>query len=70
MVRMEFDPVKEFLRQKRVKGLLSLDEFSAALERLTVEEMERVQDIEIMYADREKKVKQDLEVMKYHADNE
>lgn len=49
--------MKEFLRQKRVKGLLSLDEFSAALERLTVEETERVQDIEIMYADKERKVK-------------
>ncbi len=43
----EFEPQKELLRQKRVKNLLTLEEFTAALERITVEETERHQDIEI-----------------------
>lgn len=70
MVKSEYEPVKEFLRQKRVKGLLSLEEFTAALERITGEESERIADIEILYADKEKQIKQDLQVMKYQADNE
>ncbi len=37
----EFEPQKELLRQKRVKNLLTLEEFTAALERITVEETER-----------------------------
>jgi len=43
----QFEPQKELLRQKRVKNLLTLEEFTAALERITVEETERHQDIEI-----------------------
>jgi len=41
MLIEEYEPQKEFLRQKRVKKLLSLEEFTAALERITVEETER-----------------------------
>lgn len=37
----EYEPQKEFLRQKRVKQLLTMEEFTAALERITVEETER-----------------------------
>jgi len=60
----EYEPQKEFLRQKRVKNLLSMDEFTAALERLTVEETERHQDIEIAFADKEKEIKEELEMLK------
>ncbi len=70
MIKSEYEPVKEFLRQKRVKGLLSLEEFTSALERITGEESERIADIEILYADKEKQIKQDLQVMKYQADSE
>lgn len=47
MLKEEYEPQKEFLRQKRVKNLIGLDEFTSALERITVEETERHQDIEI-----------------------
>ena len=66
----EYEPQKEFLRQKRVKQLLTLEEFTAALERITVEETERRQDIEISYADKEKEIKEELEMLKLQADNE
>lgn len=66
----EYEPQKEFLRQKRVKNLLSMDEFTAALERITVEETERHQDIEILYADKEKAIKEELEMLKLQADAE
>lgn len=70
MLHDEYEPQKEFLRQKRVKNLLSMDEFTAALERLTVEETERHQDIEIAYADKEKEIKEELEMLKLQADAE
>lgn len=70
MLIEEYEPQKEFLRQKRVKKLLSLEEFTAALERITVEETERHQDIEINYADKEKEIKKELELMKLQADAE
>ncbi len=57
------------MRQKRVKQLMTLEEFTAALERLTVEETERHQDIEILYADKEKAIKDELEQLKIEADN-
>lgn len=60
----EFEPQKEFLRQKRVKGLIGLDEFTAALERITIEETERHQDIEIAFADKEKAIKEEIEMLK------
>lgn len=41
LLQEEVEPQKEFLRQKRVKQLMTLEEFTAALERLTVEETER-----------------------------
>lgn len=66
----EYEPQKEFLRQKRVKNLIGLDEFTAALERITVEETERHQDIEIAYADKEKAIKEELEMLKLQADAE
>lgn len=47
LLKEEYYPQKEFLRQKRVKNLIGMDEFTAALERITVEETERAQDIEI-----------------------
>lgn len=58
------------MRQKRVKNLIGLDEFTAALERITVEETERHQDIEISYADKEKQIKEELELLKMQADAE
>jgi len=70
LLREEFEPQKEFLRQKRVKNLIGLDEFTSALERITVEETERGQDIEIMYADKEKSIKDELELLKLQADAE
>lgn len=70
MLHEEMEPQKEFLRQKRVKNLLTMDEFTAALERLTVEETERHQDIEIQYADKEKAIKEELEMIKLQADAE
>ena len=66
----EYEPQKEFLRQKRVKNLVSLEDFTAALERLTVEETERRQDIEIEFADRERQLKQEIERIKLESDNE
>jgi hypothetical protein len=66
----EFEPQKELLRQKRVKNLLTLEEFTSALERITVEETERHQDIEIQFADKEKEVKEQLKLMKAQADCE
>jgi hypothetical protein len=66
----EYEPQKEFLRQKRVKNLLTLDEFTSALERITVEETEKHQDIEIAYADKEKAIKEELEMLKLQADSE
>ena len=53
-----------------MKQLLTLEEFTAALERITVEETERHQDIEIAYADKEKEIKEELEILKLQADNE
>lgn len=41
LLKDEYEPQKEFLRQKRVKNLIGLDEFTAALERITVEETEK-----------------------------
>jgi hypothetical protein len=41
LLKDEYEPQKEFLRNKRVKNLIGLDEFTAALERLTVEETEK-----------------------------
>jgi hypothetical protein len=70
LLREEYEPQKEFLRQKRVKNLIGLDEFTAALERITVEETERHQDIEIHYADKEKAIKDELEMLKLQADAE
>lgn len=70
LLLQEYEPQKEFLRSKRVKGLLTLEEFTSALERLTIEETERHQDIEIAYADKEKEIKAELEVLKLEADNE
>lgn len=70
MLIEEYEPQKEFLRQKRVKRLLTLEEFTAALERITVEETEKHQDIEIAYADKEKEIKQELELLKLQADTE
>jgi hypothetical protein len=49
---------------------LTLEEFTAALERITVEETERHQDIEIAYADKEKQLKEELELLKMQSDNE
>ena len=66
----EFEPIKQFLRQKRVKNLLSLEEFTAALERITNEETEKQQDIEISYADKEREIKEELELIKLQADAE
>ena len=65
----EYEPQKEFLRQKRVKGLVSLEDFTAALERLTVEETERRQDIEIEFADRERSLIAEIEIIKLESDN-
>lgn len=53
-----------------MKNLIGLDEFTAALERITVEETERHQDIEIQYADKEKQIKDELEMLKLQADAE
>lgn len=64
MLVEEYEPQKEFLRQKRVKNLLTLDEFTGALERMTVEETEKHQDIDIAYADKEKAIKEELEMLK------
>jgi hypothetical protein len=66
----EFEPIKQFLRQKRVKNLLSLEEFTAALERITNEETEKQQEIEISYADKEREIKEELELIKLQADAE
>ena len=65
----EYEPQKQFLRQKRVKNLVSLEDFTAALERLTVEETERRQDIEIEFADRERSLRQEIEIVKLESDN-
>jgi len=40
LLKDDIAPQKEFLRQKRNKNLTGLDEFTAALERITVEETE------------------------------
>ena len=65
----EYEPQKQFLRQKRVKNLVSLEDFTAALERLTVEETERRQNIEIEFADRERSLRQEIEIVKLESDN-
>ena len=47
-----------------------MEEFTAALEQLTLDETERHQDIEISFADKEKKIKQELELLKIEAETE
>lgn len=58
------------LRQKRAKLLLTQEEFQAALEKLTQEETERQQDIEIEFADKEKEVREELERLKIESEQE
>ena len=66
----EIEPQKELLRQKRAKLLLTQEEFQAALEKLTQEETERQQDIEIEFADKEKEVREELERLKIESEQE
>jgi len=47
-----------------------LDEFTAALERITNEEIEKQQDIEISHAESEREGKDQLEIIKLQADAE
>jgi hypothetical protein len=47
-----------------------LDEFTAALERITNEEIEKQQDIEIKHAESEREGKEQLEMIKLQADAE
>ena len=70
MLSQEIEPQKELLRQKRAKLLLTQEEFQAALEKLTQEETERQQDIEIEFADKEKEVREELERLKIESEQE
>lgn len=47
-----------------------MDEFTAALERITNEEIEKQQDIEIKHAESEREGKEQLEMIKLQADAE
>ena len=66
----EMEPQKEFLRQKKVKNLITPTEFQAGLDRLTQEETERAQDIEIAFNDREKELREEIDHVKIDAEAE
>ena len=66
----EMEPQKEFLRQKKVKNLITPTEFQAGLDRLTQEETERALDIEIAFNDREKELREEIDHVKIDAEAE
>ena len=66
----EMEPQKEFLRQKKVKNLITPTEFQAGLDRLTQEETERAQDIEIAFNNREKELREEIDHVKIDAEAE
>lgn len=66
----EMEPQKEFLRQKKVKNLITPTEFQAGLDRLTQEETERAQDIEIAFNDKEKELREEIDHVKIDAEAE
>lgn len=56
----EFDPQREMVRKKRDKGFMTDLEFMGAMDRLNSEQQERQMDIEIMFADKENALKEEL----------
>lgn len=58
------------LRDKRQKQLISEVDFLAAMERLNNEQQERNMDIEIRYADKEARIKEELERIKLESETE
>ena len=69
-LKAEMESQKEFLRQKKVKNLVTPVEFQAGLDRLTQEETERSQDIEIAFNDREKELREEIDHIKIDAEAE
>ena len=64
------EPQKEFLRQKKIKGLITAEDFQYALDKLTSEETERAYDSEIAFNDKEKDIKEELEQINLEAEAE
>lgn len=69
-VRQEFEPQREFLRQKKAKGLLTEEEFRAALDRLHEEQTERENDVELEYSEKETRLNEEIEKVQIEAENE
>ena len=69
-VRQEYDLQRDLLKRRKGNGLVSDEEYSAAMDRLNKEEHEKKTDIEIAYAEKEAEIKEELEKAKLEAENE
>jgi hypothetical protein len=70
LIREEFKPRFELLKQKRQKGLIPNDEaYRVQVEALTKQESERRVDAEIAIGELEQKMEEDLQLMAAHAKN-
>ena len=69
-VRQEYDLQRDLLKRCKSNGLVSDEEYSAAMDRLNKEEHEKKTDIEIAYAEKEAEIKEELEKAKLEAENE
>lgn len=57
----EYDPMREVLRQRKANGLVSEEDFLQQLEKLNQEEHEKKMDLEIVFADKEQEINEEIE---------
>jgi hypothetical protein len=56
LIGAEFEPQYAFLKDKKSKGLIAVDDYKARLEKLAEEESDRKMDVEIEYAEKEQRL--------------
>jgi len=69
-LRQEYEPQRDFLRQKKHKELISEEEFNSLIERLNEDQNEREHDIELAFAEKEQSLMEEIEKSRVEAENE
>ena len=69
-LKEEYEPQRQLLQQRKEAKLISDEDYAQQLERINQEEHDKKNDIEIEFGEKEKKLKDELEVARIDAETE
>lgn len=70
LLQEEFEPQRQFLRNKKAKGLLDEEKFKIVIDRLNDEQTEREHDVDLEYSEKEAALREELEKCRIDAECE